>query len=169
MSQPELMPCASVRINIPLRLGRGQNDRETTFERARRIEREREAVGKAILVTPGAKKALREIGDGSVPVHLSLIRVTSSRGRLLDKHENLPASCKAVVDEFCKWMGVDDGDERVRITYGQDRGIWGVIATVTQEPERVVEKPARVTLPPGARRTLRSLATPAVYRPRGKP
>ena len=53
-----------------------------------------------------------------LPLEVELVRVAP---RSLDS-DNLTSSLKAVRDGVADWLGVDDGDERVRWTYGQRKG-----------------------------------------------
>jgi hypothetical protein len=99
-------------IALPLRLSTGQNEREHHHTRARRVAKEREAVHLAWL-------AARPV------IHVHLVRVSPHHAELDD--DNNVASLKHVRDQVAEQLGVDDGDRRrLRFTYGQDRGPWGV-------------------------------------------
>lgn len=122
-----------------LRLGRGQNDRDSRRQAIARPGREREAVALAIFkrwrfgpivrdvpkdgsVPPAVEHFRAEIGAG--PWLVTLWRVAPGKG--LDPHDNLPGSLKHIVDEVASWMGVDDRDELVEWRTEQARGPWGV-------------------------------------------
>jgi hypothetical protein len=103
-----------VKVQIPLRTGRGLNSREHHFARARRVKaEERNAV--AWILNGKTRPAL--------PVVVTMTRSAPSKG--LDG-DNLAGSLKAVRDQVAQWLGVDDADQRVTWKYGQCRGPWGV-------------------------------------------
>ena len=104
----------TVLADIPLRLGRGQNDRIGWPERARRVKSERESIGWALIGKP----------KPSLPCAVLITRVAPGNG--LDD-DNIVGACKAVRDAFAKWVGVDDKRaDIVRYTYVQERAPWGV-------------------------------------------
>lgn len=101
-------------IVIPLRTGRGQNDREHFRVRAKRWEREHQEVA----------AGLSDLARPEIPCGVVLTRLGPSSG--LDD-DNLSGAMKAVRDAVAEWLGVDDKDERVRYAYGQERTKeWGV-------------------------------------------
>lgn len=97
-------------IALPLRLGRGQNDREHHMARARRVEKERQAVASALYF-------------GGAQLEVTLTRIAPSKG--LDG-DNCVSSLKACRDEVAHWLGIDDGDQRLHFVYEQERGPWAV-------------------------------------------
>ncbi len=104
-----------VNITIPLRTSPGLNAREHWTKRAKRVGRERFAVGTALNGQP--KPAL--------PCVVTITRIAPSNG--LDPFDNLPSSLKAAVDAFAAWIGVDDRkSDLVRYQCKQERGAWGV-------------------------------------------
>lgn len=101
-------------ISIPLRTGRGLNDREHFRAHARRVKKEREA----------AAWMLKSATKPELPCSVILTRVAPSNG--LDD-DNLAGSLKGVRDAVAQWVGVDDRDRQtVRYLYRQRRGEWGV-------------------------------------------
>lgn len=106
---------SSATYRIPLRTGRGENNREHWSVRQRRVREERWVVG--IVLNPKPRPSL--------PVQVLLTRVSPGRRRLDD--DNLRGSLKAVRDEIARWLGVDDADPRVRWSYRECRGSWGVV------------------------------------------
>lgn len=100
-------------VLIPIRTGRGLNDRLHHMVRHRMNQGEQDAVG----------WMLKGVQRPQVPCTVKLTRLAPSEG--LDD-DNLAGSLKNVRDAVAKWIGVDDGDERVRYTYAQERGPWGV-------------------------------------------
>lgn len=100
-------------LTIPLRLGRGGNDRKHWRAADRQKKAEKEAVGWAL---PAHKPV-------PIPCVVTITRVAPSNG--LDD-DNLSASCKYVRDTVAKWLTIDDGDARVRYAYAQRRGPWAV-------------------------------------------
>ena len=113
-------------LAIPLRLGRGLNDREHRMARVRRVKRERRAIH---LLWPWQWKGRTQ----AFPLLVTLTRVSPSPKPLDD--DNLAASLKAVRDQVAAELGVDDGD-RVRILFvpAQERGPWGVRVEVQEAP-----------------------------------
>ena len=97
-----------VEVTLPLRTRSLTNQREHWAKRHRRSKQER---GVAALV-------LRAHEVPGLPLEVELVRVAPRR---LDS-DNLTSSLKAVRDGVADWLGVDDGDERVRWTYGQRKG-----------------------------------------------
>jgi hypothetical protein len=103
-----------MKVSIPLKTGTGQNLREHWRARDRRVKNERWETHIALVGRP--KPAL--------PCTVLLRRVAPSNG--LDRHDNLPGSVKAVVDQIAAWLTIDDRDPRVTWAYDQRRGPWGV-------------------------------------------
>jgi hypothetical protein len=128
-------------FDIPLRLGRGQNDRHFHWSgRSKQVKRERAAVEIAMMRRRVRRPIRRDLpplpyGErvrldfqeevGPPPYLVTLTRITPKK--FLDKHDNLTAAFKAVVDELSDWLGVNDGaEDMVRWEYKQDRGPWAV-------------------------------------------
>lgn len=93
-------------FTIPLKLGRGQNDREHYMARARRVKREKEVVGWQLSGTRPPKG----------PVRVTLTRVMAGKG--LDG-DNLQGSLKAPRDAVASWLGRDDADNSIEWVYSQ--------------------------------------------------
>ncbi len=90
---------------LPLRTGRGLNDRKHHFARYRAAKAERKA---AYLCTRAV----------SLPCVVTLTRI--SPGTL--DGDNLQGALKGVRDGVADRLGVDDRDARVRWVYAQERG-----------------------------------------------
>lgn len=106
---------------VPLRTGRGLNDREHHMTKARRVKAERYAVG--LFMNLRAKPKL--------PVTVLLTRQGPTKRPLDD--DNLQGALKAVRDEVARWIGVDDASPQVKWTYAQQRTkLWGVQIEVNQ-------------------------------------
>lgn len=106
-------------IVIPLRTGRGLNDRPGHFyARGKKVKRERTAVAWSLV-------ALLPRERPSLPCVVTLTRLAPSNG--LDD-DNLAGALKAVRDQVAVWLGVDDRRrELVRYRYEQERTKdWGV-------------------------------------------
>ena len=115
----------ALKFFVPIRLGRGENNREVRGQRIGRIQRERQAL---FVATHGVARAvLGAIGAFTPklpPCIVTFTRVAPGRG--LDPEENLPGSCKAVKDELAKLLGVDDRHPSITWWYQQERGDWGL-------------------------------------------
>jgi hypothetical protein len=128
-----------LRFHVPIRLGRGENNREVRGQRIGRIQREREAL---FLATLGRIRGVLVglIAPGLPPCTVTFTRAAPGRG--LDPEENLPGSLKAVKDELAKLLGVDDRDPRLTWRYQQERGDWGLwVHIAAQLPGPVVVAP----------------------------
>ena len=114
-----------IAVTVPLKTGRGQNEREHWRARDRRVRAEREAVA----------WLLRGHRPPAGPVTVLLRRVVpGSRG--LDAHDNLPGSLKAPVDQVAQWLGRDDADPSITWEYAQrpgKKGEWLVEIEVNGE------------------------------------
>lgn len=107
----------TLKVTVPIRTTRGQNEREHPMARHRRVKSEREAV--AWLLKPHRAPA--------GPVTVLMRRVAPSKG--LDAHDNLPASLKAPVDQVAAWLGRDDADPSITWQYAQrpgKKGEWAI-------------------------------------------
>lgn len=101
-------------ILVPIRTGRGLNDRECWQARQRRVKKQRQAVAWVL------KSATRP----DIPCSVLLTRIAPSSG--LDD-DGLVGSLKAIRDQVAEWLGVDDKHrDQVRYRYAQCRGEWGV-------------------------------------------
>lgn len=101
-------------ILVPIRTGRGLNDRDGWRKRLRRVRSEKDATAWMLI------KARRP----ALPCTVQLTRVAPSSG--LDD-DNLAGSLKAIRDAVATWLRVDDAKrEVVRYAYVQRRGPWGV-------------------------------------------
>ena len=100
----------TLKLSIPLRTGRGLNDRMHFMQRARKVKAERLAVG-LVLNTHKAPAG---------PVTVNLGRVSPS-AKGLDK-DNLQGALKAVRDQVAAWLGRDDADDSITWNYGQRPG-----------------------------------------------
>jgi hypothetical protein len=103
-----------VKVQIPLRTGRGLNGREHHFTRARRVKAERNAV--AWFLNGKTRPAL--------PVVVTMTRISPGTRPMDD--DQIPGALKACRDQVAQWLGVDDADSRVTWRYAQRRGPWGV-------------------------------------------
>jgi len=131
----------AMQFYVPLRTGRGENNREHPQARARRVNAEHQAVFYATLGTRRAVLAALM----PTPVVVTLTRVSPGPG--LDPHDNLPSALKGVVDQLADILGINDRDPRVTWKYApQEKGPWGVwvhVAAVLPGPEVVAPKASR--------------------------
>ena len=108
----------TLKLSIPLRTGRGLNDRMHFMQRARKVKAERLAVGFVMNTQHKAPAG---------PVTVNLGRVSPS-AKGLDK-DNLQGALKGVRDQVSAWLGRDDADESITWNYSQrpgKRGEWAV-------------------------------------------
>jgi hypothetical protein len=152
---------------VPLRLGRGENNREVRGQRIGRIQAERQAVQLcwpkmlALRAPRSMLEAVRVFIPVPSPCTVTFTRVAPGRG--LDPEENLPGSCKAVKDEVAAVLGVDDRDPRVAWKYEQERGDWGVrirIEAMLPVPEVVSPKASMSATPKTHSRVPKKLRKP---------
>lgn len=107
-------------ILVPIRTGRGGNEREHWRARHRRVKTERAAIGWQLYALPDSDRP-------ATPCVVTLTRVAPSNG--LDD-DNLVGALKAVRDQVAEWLVVDDKlTAIVRYEYRQKRGPWGVEIT----------------------------------------
>jgi hypothetical protein len=94
-------------VNVPLRLGTGQNNREHHMARHRRVKAEREAVSWVL------------VGKPRPPLPCVVRNGMDDDGCV--------SALKSVRDEIASWIGVDDGRaDLVTYTAHQERGQRGV-------------------------------------------
>lgn len=111
---------AAVKVEIPIRLGRGQNDRGGWLKRSKVVKSEKQSV--AWMLAGKTKPAL--------PCVVTITRIAPSGG--LDD-DNIVGACKQVRDAFAIWIGVDDKHrDIVRYAYAQARGPWAVRIEVAE-------------------------------------
>lgn len=116
----------SLRFFVPLRTGRGENNREHRMVRSKRVAAEKQAV---FLATLGTKRAVLA-ALMPTPCTVTLTRVSPGQG--LDGHDNLRGACKGAVDVLADILGINDRDPRVTWDYApQERGDWGLWVQVT--------------------------------------
>jgi hypothetical protein len=102
------------RFEIPLHIKNGCNLREHWAARAKRVKKERNMVGWALL---GQRTGPRgELGP-SLPVVVTLTRLAP---RQLDS-DNCVAGFKGVRDSIAEFLGVNDNDPRVTWRYAQEK------------------------------------------------
>lgn len=108
---------------VPVRTGRGLNDRLHWAVRAGKVKRERAAVSLSWPRASGVKVR------PSLPVDVHLVRLSPATRRMDD--DGVQGALKAVRDQVAAELGADDGDRtRLRFTYGQERGPWGVRVSI---------------------------------------
>ncbi len=80
--------------------------------------------------------ALYDLAPLATRYHLGgKVRVTLTRlgGRALDRHDNLPAALKYVLDAVCLMIGADDADPRLLVAHAQEPGGgYGVRIEITE-------------------------------------
>lgn len=101
---------ATICVDLPLRIVSEANAREHWQPKARRA-REHRAAARALL-----QRYARPVHGGQITI--GLVRIAP---RKLDD-DNLAGGFKAVRDGVADWLGIDDGSDRLRWTYGQRKG-----------------------------------------------
>jgi hypothetical protein len=122
---------------VPLRTGRGMNERLHHMERHRRNKAEQEAVLWML-----GNKPRPELPCTCTLTRMSPANATGVWQGLDD--DNLRGSLKAVRDAAAKWVGVDDADPRVRYAYEQRCGEWHVMIRFHVNPEVQREQPEKI-------------------------
>lgn len=118
-----------MKVTFPLRLKSAPNLREHWAVKAKRVKKERTAAMYALKSTAFARESIRHwvlqfmwaTPDSLGPGFLT-VTITRIAPRKLDS-DNLVACAKSVRDAVAEALGVDDGDERVRWTVLQRRGL----------------------------------------------
>ncbi len=90
-----------IRVVLPIKTVSVMNAREHWSARARRAKVHRETA-RLMLMAQGKPPVL--------PVTVTMTRLSARR---LDS-DNLASACKAARDGIADWLGVDDGDDRVK-------------------------------------------------------
>jgi len=103
-----------ISVSLPLRLVSEANSRDHWAVKAKRA-REQRSVVRMRLGAMFGEVAGKLAG---VPWLITITRVSPGT---LDAHDNLPRSCKAVVDGLCDALGVKDNDPRVSFRYAQEK------------------------------------------------
>jgi hypothetical protein len=139
-----------LKFYVPIRLGRGENNREVRGQRIGRIQREREAVRAAWIASriPTLLGGELNVGRMMLPEFhptITLTRVAPATGKQLDR-DNLMASLKSVRDAVTHLLGLAD-DEDPRLTWAeplQERGDWGLwvhLVAQLRGPELAAQAP----------------------------
>jgi len=105
-----------MKVTFPLRLGRGQNDRDGIWGKVRRVRSEKSATG-FVLATEKHRRP-------KLPCTVRIVRIAPSGGGL--DGDNLSSSCKNVRDAIAAWFNVDDATKLIEWVYAQEVGPWGV-------------------------------------------
>jgi hypothetical protein len=82
------------------------------------------------------------------PITVTVTRVAPGRG--LDRHDNLPAACKHVVDGVADYIGLDDCDPRINWHYAQRRDGRTVGVLIEISGESAEPNPSPPPVPPMA-------------------
>lgn len=107
----------TITVEVPITTKNPTNTREHHMVRAKRVKAQRAGVG-LMLRANAVGTRLEPVSHGMRLVVL-LTRVSPGT---LDKHDNLRAALKHVVDEVAAYFGVDDADKRVEWRYAQVQG-----------------------------------------------
>lgn len=138
-NQAPLYEGAMIAIEFPLVLPSVANLREHWAKKAKRVKVQRSAT--RIYMSASRLAIINEPGigpDGLWPRCSLSVRLTRVAPRTLDG-DNLQAAFKAVRDEIAAYLGIDDGDERIRFTYAQAKGKAAVRIELSVEPSPRLE------------------------------
>lgn len=106
---------------LPIRTGRGLNDRLNPFARHRQNKSERRAVA---LLFPRLERARM------VPPFVVTLTRVSPATRPMDC-DNLTGALKSIRDEVARQLKIDDGDRSKAVwQYRQERGKWAVVVSI---------------------------------------
>lgn len=94
--------------------------RQNPKARRRQSRKEKNDVGVMLLARVGVNRPQPPI----------VVTVTRIGPRMFDAHDNLPASCKYLVDQIAKYLGIDDSDPRVTWRYEQRLGPFAAEITI---------------------------------------
>ena len=124
-------------VHLPIRITRGQNEREHWAVRAKRVKAERTEARLSVLSALGTMNALRKAcgwatGESRLPAVVTLTRIAP---RPLDD-DNAIAGMKAARDGVADALGIDDADPRVTWRYAQAKGTPKEYALTIQIEER---------------------------------
>lgn len=106
-----------MKFSIPIRTGRGLNERMHHMQRARQVKAERQAVAWVV----------SQLAAPVCAVIVTICRVSPS-AKGLDS-DNLQGGLKAVRDQLADWLGRDDADDSIAWRYVQrpgKKGEWSV-------------------------------------------
>ena len=98
-----------LRIRAPFRLHPEGNARGHWAKTYRRRRKQRDDLRLFLNVSRKPK----------LPVDVFLTRIAP---RKMDEHDGLPMAFKALVDEICDWLGIDDGGSEIKFHYDQMKG-----------------------------------------------
>jgi|GEM_PF-1822896 len=119
---------------IPMALPSVANLREHWRVKAKRVKAQRDAVR----TVWGARA--RTTGPW-------LVTLTRISPRKIDAHDNLPMSCKALVDQIAEELGVDDREEsRIQFRYAQEKGAPAVRIEITSSVPACQAEPGGVAV-----------------------
>jgi hypothetical protein len=104
-----------MRLEVPIRIESEANVRQHWAARHKRLKAQQNAVHWSMIANIG------RCGYREKPAPPCTILLTRIGPRKLDT-DNLVVGFKAVRDEIARWLGVDDGDDRVTWQYAQERG-----------------------------------------------
>lgn len=103
---------------MPMRTRTECNTNETHWAKARRARSQRDVV-------------LLMMGHLLLPALPVKVMLTRCGPRPMDAHDNLPSSCKHIVDEIAEMYGVPDNDPQIKWEYAQvKRKEFGVIVRI---------------------------------------
>ena len=109
-------------VSLPIRISRGQNEREHWAVRAKRVKAERTAARLAVASALGTMGALRgACGWPAASPLPAVVYLTRIAPRPLDD-DNAIAGMKAARDGVADALGIDDADPRVTWRYAQAKG-----------------------------------------------
>ena len=113
-----------VTCELPMRLPSMANLRLHWATKARTVKAQRSATGLALRTTGRAFVTAWKHMDANPNLRLHCL-LTRVGPRALDD-DNLQGAFKAVRDEVAATFGIDDGSERWRWQYAQERGLYAV-------------------------------------------
>ncbi len=108
-----------IRIEYPVHLVSEANVRDNRWKKAKRVKQQRMRAWAEVLDARAGLKKGDPLKQTGVVITVRLTRIAP---KLLDAHDNLPASLKATVDGIAEAWGLDDNSGLVAWEYSQEKG-----------------------------------------------
>ncbi len=105
-----------IALVVPIRIEPERNLRQLPVQVRKRAREQKRVVTLALDAFFGPR--VRALLGSAQTIEVRITRRFRAPSRMYDD-DNFVAGCKALRDAIAKWLGVDDGDARLRWHYGQ--------------------------------------------------